>query len=53
VLNAGAAIYVGGRADSIEAGARAAEETIDSGAARDALERYLERSEKLAPATTE
>jgi anthranilate phosphoribosyltransferase len=53
VLNAGAAIYVGGRADSIEAGARAAEETIDSGGARDALERYLERTEKLAPATTE
>jgi anthranilate phosphoribosyltransferase len=51
VLNAGAAIYVGGRADSIEAGARLARETIDSGAARDALERYLERSAKLAPAT--
>jgi anthranilate phosphoribosyltransferase len=49
VLNAGAAIYVGGRADSIEAGVHAAEEAVDSGAARDALERWLERTRKLAP----
>src|SRR5205814_6196827 len=40
VLNAGAAIYVGGGADSLEAGARAAERAIDSGAARDAMERF-------------
>ena len=33
VLNAGAAIYVGGGADSIEEGVRAAERAIDSGAA--------------------
>jgi anthranilate phosphoribosyltransferase len=44
VLNAGAAIYVGGRADSIANGVRAAEEAIDSGAARGVLERYVERS---------
>ncbi len=50
VANAGAAIYVGGRADSIEAGARAAEDTIDSGAASDALDRYVERTRALAPA---
>ena len=36
LLNAGAAIYVGGAADSIEAGVRRAEESIDSGAAREA-----------------
>jgi anthranilate phosphoribosyltransferase len=41
VVNAGAAIYVGGGADSLEAGARRAEEAIDSGAALDALERFV------------
>jgi anthranilate phosphoribosyltransferase len=50
VLNAGAAIYVGGRADTLEAGARAAEEAIDSGAARDAMERFVARTKELAPA---
>jgi anthranilate phosphoribosyltransferase len=42
VLNAGAAIYVGGRAESIAAGVRTAEEAIDSGAAQSVLERYVE-----------
>jgi anthranilate phosphoribosyltransferase len=49
VMNAGAAIYVGGGAETLEAGARAAEQAIDSGAARDALERFVERSRELAP----
>ncbi len=44
VLNAGAAIYVAGRADSIEQGVRAAEEAIDSGAARDVLQRFVSRT---------
>ena len=44
VMNAGAAIYVGGLADSLDDGARRAEEAIDSGAARDVLERYVELS---------
>jgi len=48
VLNAGAAIYVAGRAASIEEGARRAEEAIDSGAARDVLDRWVERSGKAA-----
>jgi anthranilate phosphoribosyltransferase len=48
VLNAGAAIHVGGRAETIEQGARAAEEAIDSGAARDVLERYVALSLELA-----
>lgn len=39
VLNAAAALYVAGRADSLEAGAEIAERTIDSGAGLDALER--------------
>ena len=50
VLNAGAAIYVGGRADSIAEGVRAAEEAIDSGAAADLLERFVARTRDLAPA---
>jgi anthranilate phosphoribosyltransferase len=42
VLNAGAAIYVAGRADTLAAGVRAAEESIDSGAAAGVLERWVE-----------
>jgi anthranilate phosphoribosyltransferase len=42
VLNAGAAIYVAGRADSLVAGVRAAEESIDSGAAAGVLGRWVE-----------
>jgi anthranilate phosphoribosyltransferase len=38
LLNAGAAIYVGGRADTLEAGVAVAAETVDSGAAADALD---------------
>ena len=48
VLNAGAAIYVGGGAETLEAGARAAEAAIDSGAARDALERFVAKTQELA-----
>src|SRR5918912_2938746 len=50
VLNAAAAIYVGGGADSLGAGARAAEEAIDSGAARATLDRLVARTQELAPA---
>jgi anthranilate phosphoribosyltransferase len=49
LANAGAAIYVGGGADSIEAGVRRAEESIDSGAAREVLERFVQRTRELAP----
>ncbi len=41
VLNAGAGIYAAGRADTLEAGVRAAEAAIDAGAAADVLERYV------------
>lgn len=44
-LNAGAAIYVGGLADTIEQGTRIAEQAIDSGAARDVLEQYVARTQ--------
>jgi anthranilate phosphoribosyltransferase len=42
VLNSAAAIYVGGRAESLSDGVQRAEESIDSGAATATLERYLE-----------
>src|SRR3954453_11457020 len=41
VVNAGAAIYVGGGSASLEEGVREAERAIDSGAATDALERFV------------
>jgi anthranilate phosphoribosyltransferase len=41
VLNAGAGIYAAGRAETLEAGARAAEAAIDAGAAQAVLERYV------------
>jgi anthranilate phosphoribosyltransferase len=49
VLNAGAAIYAAGRADSLEAGARAAEAAIDGGGAARALDRLVALTGKLAP----
>ena len=42
VLNAGAAIYVGGQAKSIRAGVERAEQAVDSGAALRVLDRYVE-----------
>jgi anthranilate phosphoribosyltransferase len=42
VMNAAAAIYVGGRAESLGEGVERADESIDSGAATATLERYLE-----------
>jgi anthranilate phosphoribosyltransferase len=42
VLNAGAAIYVAGRADTLVEGVRAAEQSVDSGAAEGVLRRWVE-----------
>jgi anthranilate phosphoribosyltransferase len=50
LLNAGAALYVGGAADSIRVGVAKAAEAIDSGAAAELLERYVARTKELAPA---
>jgi anthranilate phosphoribosyltransferase len=47
VLNAGAAIYAGGRAASIAEGVALAQETIDRGTARTTLERYVELTHAL------
>ena len=43
-LNAGAALYIAGKADSIEAGVKLAEQLIDSGAALKKLEEFIEKS---------
>jgi anthranilate phosphoribosyltransferase len=48
-LNAGAAIYAGGRAGTLEEGVRAAERSIDDGLALVALERFVRRTRELAP----
>ena len=47
VLNAGAAIYAGGGAGSLQAGVAAAQDAIDSGAAGAKLERFIERTHAL------
>jgi anthranilate phosphoribosyltransferase len=49
VLNAGAAIYAGGGAESLAQGVRAAERALDEGAATAALERFVARTRELAP----
>jgi len=41
VLNAAAALWIAGKADTLEAGARLAEETLDRGAAAKTVERYV------------
>jgi anthranilate phosphoribosyltransferase len=52
VINAGAAIYVAGRADTIARGVEAARAAIANGSATDALERYVQASRTYAPAET-
>ena len=49
VLNAGAAIYAAGNADSLAGGVELARQTIDSGDAERALQRYVDLSRELAP----
>ena len=48
-LNAGAAIYVAGRAGTLEAGVRAAELALDSGRAAEALDTLVALTQQLAP----
>ena len=45
-LNAGAAVYIAGKADSVEAGVKLAESLIDSGAALKKLEEFVEETNK-------
>jgi anthranilate phosphoribosyltransferase len=48
VLNAGAAIYAAGGAETLADGVRAAQEAIDAGAAASTLERFIARTRELA-----
>jgi len=50
LLNAGAAIYAGGIAESLHEGIAAAREAVDSGAAMRTTESYLALSQELATA---
>ena len=50
VLNAGAAVYAGGRAGSLREGIEAARSAIDSGAAQRTLDGYVSLSQELAAA---
>jgi anthranilate phosphoribosyltransferase len=50
VLNAGAAIYVAGRVDTLEAGVREAEAAVDDGRAAASLDRLVSMTRELAPA---
>ena len=44
LLNAGAAIYIGGKADSIKEGVEKARALIESGAAEKKLQEFIEQS---------
>lgn len=46
IMNAGAALYVGGKASSIAAGVKLAQELIESGAAIAALDKFIAESNK-------
>ena len=50
LVNAGAAIYAAGGAETLAAGTAAAGEAVDSGAANDVLERFVARTQELAEA---
>jgi len=50
-LNAGAALWVSGRAGTLADGVGMARESISSGAARDRLERFVALTNRLAPKT--
>jgi anthranilate phosphoribosyltransferase len=49
LVNAGAAIYAAGRADTIAEGVDAARSAVAQGAAAEALESYVQVSRSLAP----
>jgi anthranilate phosphoribosyltransferase len=50
VMNAGAAIYAGGATESLADGVQAAQQAIDSGAAADALGRFVTWTQESVPA---
>jgi len=48
LLNAGGAIYAGGKADALADGVRAAAEAVDSGAAAETLHRFVELTQRVS-----
>jgi anthranilate phosphoribosyltransferase len=50
VLNAGAAVWMAGLAESLEKGMQMAEQATTSGAALERLERFAALTQQLAPA---
>lgn len=48
VINAAAGLYVAGKAEDLQAGAKLAQEIIDSGRAMEQLEQFVQRSQTLA-----
>ena len=50
LVNAGAAVYAAGRADTLQDGVVVAATAVDSGAAKDVLERFVSRTQELAAA---
>jgi len=50
IVNAGAAVYAAGRAETLAAGVTAAAAAVDSGAANDVMERFVARTQELAAA---
>ena len=50
LVNAGAAVYAAGRAETLQAGVAAAATAVDSGAATDVLERFISRTQELVAA---
>jgi anthranilate phosphoribosyltransferase len=49
LLNAGAAVYVGGAAVNLGDGVKQATQAVDSGKAKEVLDRLVERSREFAP----
>ena len=45
-MNAGAALYIGGKADSMQEGINLAAELIDSGKALEVLEKFIQVSNR-------
>jgi anthranilate phosphoribosyltransferase len=50
LVNAGAAVYAAGRADTLSAGVGVAADAVASGAANDVMERFVSRTQELAAA---
>ena len=50
LVNAGAAVYAAGRAGTLQDGVAAARTAVESGAATELMERFVSRTQELAPA---